>query len=152
MSRRVLVGVGIVALVVLAAAGGFFYGTSVGEARATERQRQFLQQRFGAQGGQFPGTGQTTQPRQRGAGRFGGGILGTVEGIEGSDLIVSTADGMIRVQITDTTLIEKFKAVEVGELEIGERIVVSGSRNEDGSVTARSIQTLRAFPTPVSQP
>jgi len=160
MGKRVVAGLGILALVLLAAAGGFFYGTSVGEARANAAQQQFFQQRFGGQGrqpgqgqggpgGQLPGTGQTGQPGQRGAGRFGGGTLGTIEAIEGDSLIVSTdLEETIRVQTTDTTLIEKFTAVKMGDLVVGERVVVSGSRNDDGSITARSIQSLRAFPAP----
>jgi hypothetical protein len=38
--------------------------------------------------------------------------------------------------------------VGVGDLEIGERVIVSGSQNDDGSVTARSIQSMQAFQAP----
>jgi len=36
--------------------------------------------------------------------------------------------------------------VTVGDLKVGEQVVVSGSRNNDGSYTARSIQSMRALP------
>jgi hypothetical protein len=49
------------------------------------------------------------------------------------------------VQTTDTTLIEKNMSVGVGDLEVGEMVVVSGPQNEDGSITARSVMSIRAF-------
>jgi len=145
MSKRVLIGLGILALVVLAGGGGFFYGTSVGEARARQTRQQLFQHGMRGQGGQFPGALRTPQPGGEGSAPLGGGIMGTIEAIEGDTLVVSTQEGTIRVRTTDTTLIEKYTSVAVEELEIGERLTISGSRNDDGSVTARSIQSLRAF-------
>jgi hypothetical protein len=55
------------------------------------------------------------------------------------------------VHATDTTLIEKYMTVGVADLQAGERVVVSGSQNDDGSVTARSIQSMRNFQAPQSQ-
>ena len=148
MGKRVLIGLGILALVLLAGGGGFYYGTSVGEARASQAQQQLFQQRMRGQGGQFPGPFQAPQPGQEGGARLGGGIPGTVEAVEGDTLVVSTQEGTLRVRTTDTTLIEKYKSVGVEELETGEQVMISGSRNDDGSVTARSIQSLRAFRLP----
>jgi len=73
--------------------------------------------------------------------------MGTIEAIEGDTLVVSTEEGEIRVQTTDTTLIEKYTSVGVEDLAVGEQVVVSGSQNDDGSITARSI---RSFETPQS--
>lgn len=145
MGKRVLMGLGVLALVILAAAGGFFYGTSVGEDRAIQARESFFQERLGGQGGQFQRPGGTPQPRQGGATRFGGGIVGTIEAVEGETLIISSDEEIVRVQTTDTTLIEKNMPVSMGDLEVGEMVVVSGPQNEDGSVTARSIQSLREF-------
>jgi len=148
MGKRVLIGLGILALVILAAAGGFYYGTSVGEARASQARQQLFQQRMRGQGGQFRGPFQTPQPGQEGGARLGGGILGTIEAVEDDTLVVSSQEGTLRVRTTDTTLIEKYKSVGVEELGTGEQVMISGSRNDDGSVTARSIQSLRAFRLP----
>jgi hypothetical protein len=60
-------------------------------------------------------------------------------------LVISTDEGTIRVHTTDTTLIEKYVSVNPGDLEIGEQVVVSGSRNDDGCLTARSIRSMRGF-------
>lgn len=154
MDRRVLVGLGVLALVVLAAGGGFMYGTSVGEARARQARQQMAQRWFGGQGGEFPSgvpgpgregvfRGEVPQSGQEGNALRGQGIMGTIEEFEEGTLVVGTGDGPIRVQTTDTTLIEKYSSVGVDDLEIGEQVRVSGSRNEDDSITARSIQTLR---------
>ena len=143
MSKHVLIGLGILALVILAAGGGFYYGTSVGEARASQARQQLFQQRMRGEGGQFPGPFQAPQPGQEGGARLGGSILGTIEAVEGDTVVVSTQEGTLRVRTTDTTLIEKYSSVGVEGLDIGEQVMISGSRNDDGSVTARSIQTLR---------
>jgi len=145
MNRRVWIGLGVVVLVIVAASGGFFYGLSVGQARADQARQQAFRQRAGGQGGQFPGPFATPQSGERtGSAARGGGIMGTIEAVEGDTLTVNTQEGIIRVRITDTTLIEKYTSVDVSALGVGERVVVSGSRNEDGSITARSLQSLPA--------
>lgn len=144
MGKRVLIGVGVLALVILAAGGGYFYGISVGEARADQARQQLFGERLRGQGGQFPGPLRTVQPGQEGRAGLAGAILGTIEAIEGDTLVVNTEEGNIQVRTTDTTLIEKTKSVGVEELEIGEQVMISGSRSDDGSITARSIQPLRA--------
>jgi hypothetical protein len=140
--------IGLIAVVVLAAVGGgaFWAGTKVGENRVTQDQARFLRQQARGQGGQFPSPLQTPQPGQGGVQGLGSGVMGTIEEVQGNTLSVSTAEGTIRVQTTDTTLIEKYLSVNVGDLKVGEQVVVSGSRNDDGSLTARSIQSLRALP------
>ena len=145
MGKHVLIGLGILALVILAGGGGFYYGTSVGEARASQARQQLFQQRMRGEGGQFPGPFQAPQPGHEGGARLGGSILGTIEAVEGDTVVVSTQEGTLRVRTTDTTLIEKYSSVGVEGLDIGEQVMISGSRNDDGSVTARSIQSLRAF-------
>jgi uncharacterized protein Veg len=82
---------------------------------------------------------------------LGGGIMGTIEAVEGNTLVVTTQEGTIRVQTTDTTLIEKYTSVTTGDLEVGEGVMVSGTRQDDGSYTARSIRVLQIPPTPQSQ-
>ena len=60
-------------------------------------------------------------------------------------LVVTTQNGDTQVHTSDTTLIEKYTMVNLGDLNVGERVVVVGSSNDDGSVTARSIQSMRNF-------
>jgi len=145
MKRTVII---IVAFLVLIAvvAGSFWAGMSFGQARADQGRQQFR-----GPGGQGPGLFGTPRPGQGGAGRFGGGIMGTIEAVEGNTLVVTTLEGTIRVQTTDTTLIEKYTAVAVSDLEAGEGVMVSGTRQDDGSYTARSIRVLQIPPTLQSQ-
>ena len=150
MNKRVLVGLAIVVLVILVAGGGFFAGTAVGQSRA---RQDLFQGRFGGQagqGGQFQRPARTPQPGQGGGARLGNGIMGTIKSVEGDTLEVTTAEGDTQVHATDTTLVEKYTAVGVGDLEVGERVIVSGSQNDDGSVTARSIQSMQGFQAPQS--
>lgn len=141
------VGMVVVAVVVVAAvAGGAFWaGTKVGENRALQDPSRFFQQRARGQGGQFPFASGTPPTGLRGELGMGGGTVGTIEAIKAESLVLSTEAGTIQVQTTDTTLVEKSMTVEVGDLEVGEQVVVSGSRNDDGSLTARSIRSLRGF-------
>jgi len=133
-------------VVVAAVAGSFWAGMSFGQARADQGRQQFR-----GPGGQGPGLFGTPQPGQAGAGQLGGGIMGTIEAVEGDTLVVTTQEGTIRVQTTDTTLIEKYTTVAIGDLEAGEGVMVSGTRQDDGSYTARSVRVLQIPPTLQSQ-
>lgn len=143
MVKRALVGLGVAALVILAAGGGFLYGRSVGAALPSRAAPQFVRERPGGVGSALPGAFQAGQTGQEGGLGLRGAFVGAVEAIEGDTLVVNTQEGILRVRITETTLIEKYMSVTAAELEPGEQLTISGSRNEDGSVTARSIQTLR---------
>ncbi len=135
-----------VALLVVAVGGGAFWaGMSYGKSQASQDVTSLMQGRFGARGGQFPGQGIITQGTPEGATQFGGGISGTIETIEGDTLVINSNEGIINVKTTDTTLIQKNMSVGVGDLEVGEMVVVSGPQNEDGSITARSVMSVRAF-------
>ncbi len=150
--NKTLVIIGVLLLVLAVGAGSFWAGMRVGENRLMQDPARLMEMMAG-QGGQFPGMGGRggqflemvgTPPSGAEAQRFGGGIMGTIEAIEGDTLVVSSEEGEIRVQTTDTTLIEKSMTVGVEDLEAGEQVVVSGSRNDDGSITARSIRISTA--------
>jgi hypothetical protein len=158
MGKRVLLIIGVVVLVLAAAAGGFFYGRSVGKKQATQALQQAAFTRFRTQGGQVVGPNRTplagralpNQTPQAGAARAGG-VMGTITAIEGNTLVINTQEGTVRVKTTENTLIEKMQSVTLDALKTGEQIVVLGSRGEDGTITARSIQSVRAFQPAQSQ-
>jgi hypothetical protein len=76
---------------------------------------------------------------------LGGSVTGTIQSIEGQALVIDSREGTIRVETTDTTLIEKTMPVSIDDLEVDEQVIVMGRQNDDGSITARSIQPLRAL-------
>jgi hypothetical protein len=150
--KKIVVVIGVLLVIVAVGGGSFWAGMKIGENRLTQDPARLMEMMAG-QGGQFRGTGgqggQSTEmvgtpPSGAEAQRFGGGVMGTIKAVEGDTLVVTTEEGEIRVQTTDTTLIEKSMAVDVGDLEVGEQVVVSGSRNDDGSITARSIRISAA--------
>jgi len=158
MKRGLMV---LIAVVVLAAVGGgaYYYGTTVGEKRVLANPQLVFQQLGAGQGGRFQGQlpggvapSGTPQAGGRGTVLQGGGLIGTIKQIDGNTLVISTDDGDVRVQTSDTTLIEKTMSVNVEDLELDERVIVSGTKNEDGSYTARSIQSVRGMQFESSQP
>ncbi len=146
MGKRIAVAVGFLALIIVAGGGGFFWGRSVGASQANQA-RQAAWGRLNRQGDQAPfANGTPPAGVQDGVRTPGaGGTMGTIESIEGNTVVVTTQDGSVRVQTTDTTLVQKMMSAGVTDLVVGEQVMVTGSKNDDGSVTARSIQSLRAF-------
>lgn len=149
----------VIAVVVVLAVGGgaFFGGTRYERSRILADPSVLFRQGMGRQftGGQFPGgqfgpsAGGTPPAPVEGR----GGTVGTIASIEGNALTVTKQDGStVRVVTTDSTLIEKSMSVTVADLTVGERVIVSGAASEDGSITARSIQSQRAMaaPTPAT--
>jgi hypothetical protein len=143
----------LLAIAALVLLGGSFYGGMVYGKQTAEAAipAQFAERmaRFAEEGGELPEPGEGFG--QGGPGRFGGqggegggGRMGQIEQNDGSTIIISSPDGsQTVVNVTDTTLIEKYAAVTAAELEVGEQVVVSGSENDDGSITARSIQVAQ---------
>jgi len=146
-------------VVVVVGSAAFFGGMKFSEYRIIQDPSRLFQQMAGRQDGQFTfgqGGGPQGQGgiiRQQGGattrqqGQFPGGTMGTIESVNGNVLTVETNDGRVQVNTSETTMVEKYTSVEVSDLIVGEQIVVSGSTNDDGSITARSIQSLRALPT-----
>ena len=154
--KKAWIGVAVALLVVAVGAGAFWAGMTYGKSQAEQDVMGLIQERMGAgaRGGRVPGQGMFPQGEQGDAPQFGEsmmgamgtmGTMGTIEGVEGETLIINTDEGLIRVQTTDTTLIQKNMSVGVGDLEIGEAVVVSGPQNDDGSITARSVMSVGAF-------
>ena len=139
---KFLIGVAVLLVVLVVGGGSFWAGMMVGENRVIQDPARLFQ-RLRGEGGQFREQFPEmigTPPSGVEAAPFRGGIMGTIEAVEGDTLVISSEEGEIRVHTTDTTLIEKSMAVGVEDLALGERVVVSGSRNDDGSITARSIR------------
>jgi hypothetical protein len=118
--------------------GGFWAGTQY-EANRIRQNPAALFQRDGA----MP---VGNAPSQGGRPDGAGGTMGSVASVEGNVVTITKQDGSsVRVQIAESTLIEKNMTVTLADLTVGEQVIVSGTANEDGSITARSIQSLRGM-------
>ena len=137
----------LVIILVLAIAGGAFYGGMVygkSQAQASAGARVLALQNgaaggnapnFAGQQGGFAGRAQRTNGDGRGF------VLGTIKEIHDGGLTLTDSSGKdTQVKVTDTTLIEKNATVKLADLAEGETLMVSGSTAADGTVTARSVQ------------
>jgi hypothetical protein len=143
MKRVVMIVLGV--LLVLVIAGGSFYGGMVyGKNQAQSELPTMVgfegvpagRGRFGGQLGAQPGAnaGQTERTQ-------GGSLFGEIQSIgDGEMTIVDQSGDQVQIYVTDTTLIQKQAEVTLADLEEGETVVISGSRSDDGSITARTLQ------------
>ena len=142
--KRIWIGIVAVLFVLAVGGGAFWAGMSYGRSQVTPFGGRSPRGGFGEPGGQFTGPMMTRQARQGDTTQRGSGTMGTIQSIEGDVVIIDTREQTIRVETTDTTLIEKYMPVSVNDLEVDEQVIVTGRQNQDGSITARSIQLLRA--------
>jgi hypothetical protein len=147
MNRTALITLGVVVLVV-ACVGSFFSGMMYNKSRTEATNVPVAAAAAG------PGQGTTPPGGQGGAGTGRGGMLaGQVESVADGVMTITDSNGKkTPVKVTDTTLIQKQASVPLSNLQTGESVLVSGSQNSDGSITARSVQVvngaaLEAMPT-----
>ena len=129
--------------------GGIFIGgITIGKSQGREEVTQELQDqasqfasRFVQDGAQGITDQQTGLMPPAGAGMpFGrGGIMGTVEKIEGSVITVTIPDGTVNVITSDSTTVQKMDSGSLTDIKTGDSITVSGDRQDDGSIQATSI-------------
>jgi len=133
----------IIIVVIVIVGGGAFYGgmkyqqnknPMSGFSRQnfqnlSEEQRQQLQANAG---GAFQGG-------NRAAGQ--GFLAGEVISKDAQSLIIKMQDGGSKIIFySDSTEISKFVQGAVSDLEVGETVMINGTANQDGSITAKSIQ------------
>lgn len=122
-------------------AGVFFYG---GYAFAAARSTSGNQMR-----GAYLGNGGTTGGfRGMGGigGRQGGGLTtGSIIARDGESVTVKMQDGGSRIVFySGSTQVMKAVAGSAADLAIGQNVVIMGTQNSDGSITAQSIQLRSA--------
>lgn len=135
----------ILAIIVVGAGsfyGGLQYGRSKGSAggglanlSAEQRQARFQQMAGGANSGGQRAT------------RNGGGLaMGEIISKDANSITVKLNDGGSKIAfIATSTQVMKFSAGSLDDLVVGENVSVNGTANQDGSLTAQSIQ-LRPKP------
>jgi len=139
-------------VLVLVVGASFYWGTLYGKSQVQTAVPAMPDLAPGAMPGAMPGAG-GQGGATGGANAPAGMTFGQIESIKGDTLMLTDANNReIRVQVTDTTLIERNASVTVSELEVGETVTISGSQNDDGSISARSVQVNPAGRFGGSQP
>ena len=116
-------------LVVLVGAGAFFGGM----------QYQKSQRSLGR--GQFAGAGQFGN--RNGQGRP---VAGEIVSADDKSITVKLMDGSSKIVIlSSSTAINREASGSASDLKTGERVLVIGTQNSDGSVTAQNIQLNPIF-------
>jgi len=118
----------VVALVAIFAGAGFFAGTKFQQRTFT----RMIGQRFQGQGQGQARNGQRTGFRP---------VTGEIISNDGTSITVKLDDGSSKiVMLSDKTAINKASAATKEDLVTGEKVMVIGQENSDGSVTAQDIQ------------
>jgi len=133
-----------VLLVLIAGAGSFFGGMKYTQAKNSATRTQ---QAAARQGG-FNGMG-----RRNGAnGQNGAFINGEILSKDDKSVTIKLQDGGSKiVLLSGSTTIGKTTDGTVNDLEVGKNVMVNGTNNSDGSVTAQSIQIRPNIPAAPAQ-
>ena len=142
MQNKMLVG--FVIAVVVVGAGAFYGGMKYDQSKSSQSKNS-----FGAQGGPTTrGTGQG-----RGGNRLAGGgfVNGSIIAKDDKSVTVKTADGGSKIIfLSGSTQIMKSVDGSTVDLTVGKNVIINGSANSDGSLTAQSIQLRPAPPVTAS--
>lgn len=123
--------------------GGMVYARKNTIATNTSRQGQFNQNGFiGQNGGRM--MGQNTR------GANGGGFTsGEVLSMDATSMTIKLRDGGSKIVLfSPTSKVEKTVDGTISDVVVGKSVMVTGTTNPDGSVSATSIQMRPALPIP----
>jgi hypothetical protein len=149
MKRSAFVILLIVAVILGSAIGGALAGgIAIGKSQGRTEARQGVLSQF-SQSSSTTGQGNTqTQGNYTGIISGFGSIVGTVEKVEGGVITLKTTTGTVLVNIGNSTSIQKMSEGSLANISTGENIAVSGNKNADGSIEARSITITSSFTLP----
>lgn len=145
----------VIAIVVVVGAGAFYGGMRYGEGRPPSAAAAMktlssltpeqAAQAFQQGGGGFPGAGFAGAGGGRRNGAAGGGLVnGEVVSKDAQSVTVKLADGSTKIVFySASTTVSKSATGTAADLTAGTGVLVTGTTNSDGSVTATRIQ-LRA--------
>ncbi len=128
----------LVIVVIVVGGGSFFAGTKYEQRKnpsPRQRQQRLQEQGSGSQDG-------TQRPPGFGRARGGDGFAsGEILSREENTLTIKLRDGGSKIiLLSDATQITRLRDGNLNDLATGKNILVNGTANADGSITARMIQ------------
>lgn len=141
----------IIAAAVVAAGGAFYGGLKYGQRQGIRGPGGFADINFGngqmriIQGDAVGGGAQRTM-------RIGGGMTaGDIISKDDKSITLKLRDGGSKIIfLSDAVEISKSVSGSLADLEVGKTVTIDGTANQDGSITARTIQLRPAFVAPVA--
>lgn len=136
-----------VAVVVGAASfyGGMKYGQNSAQTAAASQRARMV--------GQFRSAGDSLGGRRNGGLPNGDFINGEIISQDDKSLTVKLRDGGSKIVfLSSTTSIDKTVAGTASDLAVGKTVIINGTANSDGSLTATSVQIRSEVPRPESRP
>jgi len=132
MTKKYLVHIIWAVVAIAALAGGFVYGQSMGAGSRS--------------GGFANGGGTFNSSTRRGAGANGGGFVsGQITAMDSSSITLQLPTGSSEVVFySSSTSVTEPTVVSVSKLMTGTNVMIGGTTNSDGSLTAQSIQVRAA--------
>jgi hypothetical protein len=129
-------------LLVIVAAGSFFGGMKY---QQTKRNASFVQFN-GQQGIRGNGAGQGQNRFRTGDNGNNRQTMGQIINQDDKSITVKMADSSTKlILLNNNTSVNKSSEGSIGDLKTGDTVVVFGTNNTDGSVTAQSIQLNPIF-------
>ncbi len=117
--------------------GAFYGGMRYGENKTTQGITQERQQRFQQMGASAAGAMGGRLGNQAGNNFVAGEIISK----DDKSITVKLQDGGSKIIFfSDTTKVDKFTTGSSSDLEVGKTVMITGKINQDGSITAQSIQ------------
>ena len=132
----------VVATLVVAGGVGFYGGTLYGQSSSANSRANFNRQ-GGFEAGMI-GAGQRGNGAPQNSDFSGGEIIKK----DNNSITVKLNNGSSQIILfSDTTKVTKSAEGSAADLTVGGQVIITGSKNQDGSLTAQSIQIRPALPT-----
>lgn len=139
-----------IVLILIVGAGSFYGGMKYGVSKgSSNKNQQGMAQQFGGANGGQPGQRSGT------SGRGGSFINGEILSKDDKSVTIKLQNGGSKiVLLSGSTSIGKTTDGALTDLEVGKNVMVTGSTNTDGSMTAQSIQIrpVGSAPAPTGNP
>jgi Domain of unknown function (DUF5666) len=142
--------IAVVAVVVVAVAVGAFFGgrATAGGGTPTVAEALKVLQNQAQQGNGTGFPGGNGFAGANGAARRGGAVSGSIIAADATSITVKTSDGGTKiVLVSGSTTVSKVSEGTQADLTVGQNVIVTGTANSDGSVSATRVQVGATLPT-----